>query len=766
MIKYLSVILISLLSIFIVQVNGQSDFLLHSQSLSPHQVVVNPSILPDVEFYLGLPAISNTYGAFSNNAFSYRDLIQKKAGTDSIFFNFDNFLATLSDNNFFYAGANSDLLSIGWREGRWYVGARITEVADLRFRFGKDLMNLAINGNGPTAGTEQNLGDLFLSASHYRKYSINLSRDINCKLRLGANVSYLYGMENIDVKRSNVTLLTDATTFDLSGESDILINTSGVENFASDSLRNWPYHFQRKNRGVSIDIGATYTLNESFEFSASVLDLGRLSWKHKPVNYNNSISSFTFTGIELNKFLFSSTDTIGEGIENFLDSLANVFSIEETNLNYVTPLPARIYLSAKYDLTNGNSLRLNYLGNTYKRKIYSSASVGYSKRINDIFEVSLLWAYHNNSVANLGAGFTLNLGFAQFSIMSDNVPALLGSYNAHGTSLRAGLTLVSGYGTERPDFCDTDKDGTPNNRDECPNDPGPVELLGCPDTDGDGIIDKLDECPDIAGSIEFKGCPDSDGDKVIDKLDKCPDTPGKLELDGCPDRDNDGVIDEDDDCPDLFGLKQFAGCPDSDGDGVPDKDDDCPQTYGPKEYSGCPDTDNDEIPDQHDRCPEEFGPKSNRGCPLGDRDGDGVLDKDDKCPGTPGPKENDGCPEITKEEIEILKTAFDNLEFESGKSIIESSSFASLDKLAELLNKKSDWNLRIAGHTDNVGQAHSNLTLSRERAEAVSFYISSKGIDSGRIYVVWFGQEKPVATNDTPEGRKKNRRVEMEIVFN
>ena len=141
------------------------------------------------------------------------------------------------------------------------------------------------------------------------------------------------------------------------------------------------------------------------------------------------------------------------------------------------------------------------------------------------------------------------------------------------------------------------------------------------------------------------------------------------------------------------------------------------------------------------------------------------MDKDDDCPNTPGPKSNKGCPIIEKEVIEVLKTAFDNLGFELGKDIILAGSFASLDELAGVLNKKSTWKLQISGHTDNVGDDDSNLILSKKRAEAVKDYLISKGITTERFVIEYFGETKPIADNSTPEGRAKNRRVEMKLVI-
>jgi outer membrane protein OmpA-like peptidoglycan-associated protein len=213
--------------------------------------------------------------------------------------------------------------------------------------------------------------------------------------------------------------------------------------------------------------------------------------------------------------------------------------------------------------------------------------------------------------------------------------------------------------------------------------------------------------------------------------------------------------------------EEFVGCPDTDGDGIPDPIDLCPTEAGLDSLQGCPfvDTDGDGIQDKYDECPQTFGPIENGGCPYADTDGDSVFDKDDDCPMTPGTVANNGCPEIEEEEQEVLNTVFNNLQFQSGKAVIMESSFQSLDDLANLLIKKADFKLLIEGHTDDVGREMANMSLSQNRVMAVKNYLVSKGIDEKRFVTKWYGESNPIAPNDTEEGRAKNRRVELNVVF-
>lgn len=113
---------------------------------------------------------------------------------------------------------------------------------------------------------------------------------------------------------------------------------------------------------------------------------------------------------------------------------------------------------------------------------------------------------------------------------------------------------------------------------------------------------------------------------------------------------------------------------------------------------------------------------------------------------------------------DILQKTFSNLEFETGKADIKPSSFPHLDELAGLLKQNPEYKLILSGHTDNVGEALLNYRLSTQRAESVKKYLVGKGIQDGRIEATGYGATKPIASNGSPEGRQKNRRVELQLV--
>ena len=219
--------------------------------------------------------------------------------------------------------------------------------------------------------------------------------------------------------------------------------------------------------------------------------------------------------------------------------------------------------------------------------------------------------------------------------------------------------------------------------------------------------------------------------------------------------------------PNEAGLISLSGCPDSDGDGIPNKTDECPNKKGTLAMEGCPDSDNDGVADNKDDCPKVKGSKKLKGCP--DSDNDGIANKDDKCPNVKGTKKNKGCPEEVKKQdpttdkVKTLapKVSLYVVNFESGNSNINKKSKSILNSIVDVLKKNPNFKLDIKGYTDTDGDENMNLRLSDSRAKIVKKYLTKRGISDKRLFTKGFGEQNPIADNNTEEGKAKNRRVEL-----
>ena len=102
----------------------------------------------------------------------------------------------------------------------------------------------------------------------------------------------------------------------------------------------------------------------------------------------------------------------------------------------------------------------------------------------------------------------------------------------------------------------------------------------------------------------------------------------------------------------------------------------------------------------------------------------------------------------------------DGVVFDTNSATIKFESYPRLDRIVEYMRHKETARIRIAGYTDNVGNARANQRLSEQRAQSVRTYLINQGIDAGRIEAVGYGDQNPITTNDTEAGREQNRRIE------
>lgn len=660
------------------------------------------------------------------------------------------------------------------------------------------------------------LNEELLSVNHltWLEYGINyaqvLKDDNEHFMKVGGRLKYLSGLaagylwtDNFQYKLENADtsmVLQGDFDYGYSGNIDDMGNSTGfpkqASKFGLGLDLGFVYEWRPDWKEYKYDMDGETNLwrrdQEKYKIRAgvSIVDIGGMKFQKGGLSRNFSVNSNSLFDLHVFDQDTSLADMDGT-IDSLITNSPDWTSSENTASTFFMKTPTALSLQFDYHIWKWFYVNTTGVINLLSKKSGNHVHVANQWSITPSFDYAWFGLHipvSINSYSGFKAGVATRLG--PLTLGMTDFKTLFATGQVRGAEFFAGLRVPILYThpsdvdgdkvSDKVDECevvpgiwafkgcpDTDGDGIKDIEDLCPQEAGLAEFKGCPDKDGDKIADKDDLCPDLAGDLKFKGCPDRDNDSIIDPKDDCPDTPGIAAFNGCPDTDGDGIKDDEDACPDVAGPLVNQGCPDTDNDGIFDFLDGCPETYGPKENKGCPwpDTDNDGLLDKDDDCPYLAGPIKNKGCPFQDTDNDGVLDKDDDCPNTAGPVSNKGCPVIEKEVEEILKTAFDNLEFETGKDVIKQASLPSLTELAEVLKKKSAWGLQISGHTDNVGDDQKNLILSKKRAEAVKAFMVSQGIDAARLSTLYFGETMPIATNDTPEGRQKNRRVEMKIIF-
>ncbi len=562
--------------------------------------------------------------------------------------------------------------------------------------------------------------------------------------------------------------------------------------------------------GAAIDFGFTYKPIKYLQIAAAVNDLGFIYWRN--ATQGSLYGNARFDGMGTLQLKADNqgkidTDAMSKQVEDHMKSyLDNVYSNFDTVSGHYVRMAPHARLNVSIDgLFWENRVGLGILSQTklVNNKVYEELTIGGFFRPVNWFNIAASYSILNGHGGNIGAA----LGFAPYdgvmmTLAADYIPCYYADmasltkssksqyylpYKTPGLNLAFGFSIVWGTNKKR----DADKDGVLDNLDMCPKSPRNVRVdaFGCPvDTDGDGVPDYLDECQDTPkeayGMVDAAGCEiDTDLDGVPDYRDLCPDTPeearNSVDENGCTrDTDHDGVPDYRDDCPNT--LPEAAahvdehGCDkDSDGDGIPDYIDKCPDTpeeaYNYLDENGCPlDKDEDGVPDYKDKCPRTVYAARQHvdtcGCDK-DSDLDGIPDYLDECPYVAGVKENKGCPQLKRAVTTLLKKAMTGIQFETGKAVIIKKSYPILDEVAKVFIDNPTYIVEVQGHTDNVGNAEVNMSLSEKRAQAVRDYLIKAGVPADRMTAHGYGSTMPIDDNSTKAGRAKNRRVEFKITF-
>jgi hypothetical protein len=439
---------IIILSLFIIGLANDSK-LIAQQNITFYNMTsvdqsnrLNPARMPDNKLNIGLPIISNTFINLSNSGFAMNEVI--KADGDSFNVDLNSFLGSIKEKNYLIFGLETDILSVGKRIGENnYFSFNATLKTNINFRYDKAPFEVLINGNAPYAGQTKNLS-FGSNSSIYMEYGLGYARSLfEKKINVGGKVKFLSGLANISTKKSNLSLYTDPSNYDLTISSDIDVNISGDLDSLDDNPTKYIFG---PNKGLAFDLGATYTFSDKLEFSASILDIGYIKWNDEVTNYKskNPGAIYTFSGVEIDNF-YNDTANFEQAFEELVDSLEDRFEIEETNQSYSNTLPTQLYLGANYHFNKTLNAGFVFYSQFYKGNILPGVGISLNKKFGKILGLYGSYSYFNRTATNIGLGFSANLGPIQLYAVSDNVLSVFNYNNAQNTNIRFAINLRFGH---------------------------------------------------------------------------------------------------------------------------------------------------------------------------------------------------------------------------------------------------------------------------------------------------------------------------------
>ncbi len=394
----------------------------------PQANILNPSFNPDYILSIGLPS---PYAKLSLGGLRLSDFIVNDSIVD-----LNNAADAFAQTQSFNLSADAQLFYLGFRIGRNYVTAQANHHTSASFSipgslFSNDYSDIFID-----------FGRLNARVLSYTDVAAGITRPFfDNRLRVGLTAHYIQGHGYIGTNAIDGSLTVNP--------SEITINTNNVDVSAAgivliDSLQNtfngtgnWRNWALNSNRGYKLDLGMQYFLTPKLSVSASVLDLGFISWNEYTEGISLDGVNYSFTGIS--PFDLGELDTF---LTQQVDSIQSLFVVDSTTENFRTTFSPRIYSGLHYDLLFN---RFSVVGGLNRiQPLDPFVQLSYNIKFLRMFEASVGGGYANGTWGNINAGFTVKLANLQVFATVNHLEPALDITNTSTVDARVGINLVFG----------------------------------------------------------------------------------------------------------------------------------------------------------------------------------------------------------------------------------------------------------------------------------------------------------------------------------
>ncbi len=453
-----TIAIIALIFISTASIWSQSNSLYFNKKIY-QSTQLNPARQPDCRVTIALPVISEIYIDFKNTGFAYKNFFKKvSTSSDSLKFSPDinGFYDNLKPLNYQTLNTKISFGSLAF----WIHDFYLTLDASLNnfesFSYPKSLF-LIKNGNYFTDGSYISATNLGFNFNSYLEYSIGLSKEIIPGLTIGAKIKFLSGIVNFNTKNFQLdwhvstadTAIYDYTfntsytfrtssplkikpIYDSKGHLVDMQTNSGSLDPSGNTLDAIKQAFKDHNNGFAVDLGIIYNLNNKFEFSASILDLGFIKWKNNPYTFTTADNSFVFSGLDPEKYIGNNSifqliksgeiDSILNNYQNdMIDTVAKLTQPDIDSNTYSAGLNTKFHLGAAYTPNDWFNIGILYNGMLINNKLLSGLTLSSNLMFWRGWSLSLNYNIFSNSYNNVGVGFSYKIGPFQSYILMDNV---------------------------------------------------------------------------------------------------------------------------------------------------------------------------------------------------------------------------------------------------------------------------------------------------------------------------------------------------------
>jgi hypothetical protein len=403
---------------------------------------LNPSVASDCKWNIGFPLLGNISIAVGL-PIAYNDL-----GAGKEYIDVDKILSSIKSSNLVSSNISLNILTIGYRMEDMYLQFTMNEKVSANISFTKDPIELVLRGNAPYIGKTLEV-NFALSMAHYREYGFNIAYDFGDDLWLGTRAKLLFGRIGANSANNILSLYTTPNTYALELNSDLLINASipgtmelnpstGTVNGLKSELDATHFISNPINVGGAVDIGLNKTFESGLKISASVLNIGVISWsKHTHQLYRKS--TMIYSGV---------TDGITKW-SDFTDTLKS-----NMKFNYIgggsfsQNLAPEVMAGISYPVVEYMRIgATGYAGFSSTGMPWAFTLTALTDNTSHIFG-ALSYTATNNSFVNIGAGLGIRFGIFNLHVLTDNILTCFSLATQRYATVQFGINFKFGCGEE------------------------------------------------------------------------------------------------------------------------------------------------------------------------------------------------------------------------------------------------------------------------------------------------------------------------------
>ncbi|MEM9886316.1 MAG: DUF5723 family protein [Bacteroidota bacterium] len=421
-----------------ITLNAQQELHLHFQRNIWQANRSNPAFLPDAKFVIGLPSIHNNLYLDGTNLSNLID-------TENRRLTLSNAIDDLEEANLFRNYFELETLSGGLYLGKLHLSLHHALKLNAYSDFPKELAQLITQGNAQFIGETVDISH-DIDAFSYSEFGLGLGYQLSDNFSIGGRVKYLNGIGNISTSRNSLFLTTDEDIYQLELNANYQIDASSlllyngldapeeIVQLGGLSLDE----ILTANQGIAFDVGAHLQF-ENFDLAFSLLDIGQITWEENTRNYVAN-GTYEYGGLDLvNAFL---EDSIA--FSTVLDSLENIFAVQETSNSYSTELPMRLYASFNYDLSDTWTAGLGVHGEWYRDAFFPALSFNAQTRLANFLRLGANYTLFDNRYDHLGLNAQFQLGPIQAYAMAGNLLSAIRPRQSSNVNVRLGVNLLFG----------------------------------------------------------------------------------------------------------------------------------------------------------------------------------------------------------------------------------------------------------------------------------------------------------------------------------